>query len=251
MATYQIPQFLDSGDKILGPLNVRQFGYALGGGFIGILVYTVTQNLLPGIGNYAFIPAIPFLIVAAYLALGKYNGRDTEVYVLKIVLYLIKPRIMKFAKVPDVSDLNNQQSKVTFTNILNEFNKRVANSKEAEENILTAFSTKDSRQKAVEIRKLGTILDTSLRNSLTQTLILENRKLKSQNEINKILQKPSEIPYSPSPLINAESNPNLLSEASARSKFTNFFDKDELHANSHRTATKTSKLENLKQKYNI
>ncbi len=247
MATYQIPQFLDSGDKILGPLNVRQFGYALGGGFLGILVFTVTQTLAPTIGNYAFIPVIPVIAVAAYLALGKYNGRDTEVYVLKVILYFMKPRVMKFAKIPDVADLNSELSKYTFTNIQNEWNKRVQNSKEAETNILTAFRTQGSIDKAKKIRELGTRLDSSLRNTLTETLILENKKRKQQNDIDKILQKPSETPYSPSPLISKET----IEPKNAGYKSTNFFSKEDLHANPSRKQTKTSKLSKLKDKYNL
>jgi hypothetical protein len=241
MASYQIPQFLDSGDKILGPLNVRQFGYALGGGFLSVLVFTSAQSILPGIGNYAVIPLIPIVALTAYLGIGKYNGRDTEVYVLKMILYLVKPRIMKFTKIPDINELNSQKSKLTYSNILTEWNKRIALSKEAETNILTAFSSKDSQEKAKRIRNLGVTIDQSLRNSLTETVILENKKQRAQNKINQILQKPGISKYTPNPILE---NPNI--EESVRlSKLSNedFFKEPITPTN--------NKLSDLKKKFQV
>ncbi|NJK71387.1 MAG: PrgI family protein [Thermales bacterium] len=224
--------------KILGPLNVRQFAYALGGGFLGIMIFTVTQSLSPGIGNYAFIPVIPVIGLTAYLALGKYNGRDTEVYVLKMILYYIKPRLMKFAKIPDFVDLNAEFSKLTYNNILNEWNKRTQLSKEAETNILSAFRSKDSQAKAKKIRELGITVDRNIRNTLEQTFELESKKENTQSKINTILNKPNITKYSPTPLINETQTKDSYQPA-------NFFSNS---SNKKTNKPSVNKLSELKKK---
>jgi hypothetical protein len=167
MASYQIPQFLDSGDKILGPLNMRQFGYALAGFFICVLVFTVTQSTIPGIGNYALVPCIPIVGITAYLALGRYNGRDSEIYVLKYILYALKPRQMVYTRVPETTDLDEKLGQLTADNIQKEWNARVAKQKQIETNNYTDFNTQETTLRAKRIRELGYNLDTSLYNTLT------------------------------------------------------------------------------------
>ena len=127
MPVYQIPQFLDSGDKILGPMNVRQFGYALAGGALSFVVYAIVGGLIPGLGIFAFLPSTPIMGLFAFLALGKYNGRDSEIYVLKFILFLQKPKQYKFRRGADaMAELDRKASKLTYENILAEWNKRVA-----------------------------------------------------------------------------------------------------------------------------
>ncbi len=166
MASYQIPQFLDSGDKILGPLNVRQFAYAMGGGFISVLIFTVTSSLVQGLGNYAIIPAIPILGLSAYLALGKYNGRDSEVYVLKSIIYLLKPRIMKFSRIIDVSDLDSRLSELTVTNIEKKWAEAASKAHNLEGNEYATFEMETSKLKAQKLRTIGSTLDLGQRNAL-------------------------------------------------------------------------------------
>lgn len=121
MASYQVPQFLDSGEKILGPMNIRQLGYFLFGFGLCTLLYSIFQSLFVGIGIYASIPTLPVLALFAYLALGKYNGRDSEVYVFKMVIYYTKPRLMKFKRLPDFSDIDSRAKEYTFDKISSKF----------------------------------------------------------------------------------------------------------------------------------
>jgi hypothetical protein len=166
MASYQIPQFLDSGDKIFGPLNIRQFGYMLGGGFAGFLIYTVTQALIPGIATYAIIPAIPVFALTAYLALGKYNGRDSEIYIFKSVIYLLKPRTLVFRRVVDNSDLDAKLSSLTVSNIEKQWAAAATKSKKLEDNKYSSFEMEDVRSKARQLRSIGSSLDLGQRNAL-------------------------------------------------------------------------------------
>lgn len=168
MASYQIPQFLDSGDKIIGPLNMRQFGYALGGFMICSLIFTTAQSLLPGIGNYAIIACLPIAGLAGYLALGKFNGRDSEIYVLKYFLYNNKPKQMVYARVPEVTDLNLKLADWSSDKISKRWSENLAKKKAGEANEYLGFGDEKTDQKIRQIRQLGENVDLSLVNSLAE-----------------------------------------------------------------------------------
>ena len=66
---YQVPQFIEVEDKIVGPLTLKQFIYIAGG--IGLCV--VCFAYLPMI--FAVMLSIPIVIFAAALAFYKVNGK--------------------------------------------------------------------------------------------------------------------------------------------------------------------------------
>ena len=155
MASYQIPQFLDSGEKIFLMMNVRQFAYALFGFFATLIIYLVIQNSVPGIGWYAIIPAIPVILISLYLSMGRYNGRDSEIYVLKLFIYLFKPRIMKYQRQPDYSEVNRKMAELTPEKVLARWNKE--NNQQTQQNTdqVLIFEAADAKSKADQIRKLS------------------------------------------------------------------------------------------------
>jgi hypothetical protein len=67
---YQVPQFIEVEDKIIGPLTLRQFIYLAGGG--GIVV--ICLLLLPFV--IGVLIAIPVGALAAALAFYKVNGKS-------------------------------------------------------------------------------------------------------------------------------------------------------------------------------
>lgn len=168
MASYHIPQFLDSGDKILGPLNMRQFGYALGGFMICTLIFNLTQALVPGIGNYAIIPCIPLAALSGYLALGKYNGRDSEIYILKFIIFNSKPKTMVYARVPDIADLGSRAAEWTYEAISKRWKVAVEKELARQQNDALTFNERDAIEKAKKIREIGGSIDLSLTNTLTE-----------------------------------------------------------------------------------
>ena len=61
---YQVPQFIDIEDKIIGPLTIRQFFYLLGGAAIIFIMYIFLQLwvvIILGIPVAAFSLALAFL----------------------------------------------------------------------------------------------------------------------------------------------------------------------------------------------
>lgn len=154
MPVYQVPQFLDSGDKILGPLNVRQFAYALGGFFLSFVVFTIINSLAP-LGVFSLLLVSPIAGLAAYLALGKYNGRDSEVYVLKYFLFIKKPRNLIFKRQPNIEDLKIRERSLSTEGIITEWNKRLATSQGSDK----TFRQVSAEDKIRQIKELGQNID--------------------------------------------------------------------------------------------
>ncbi len=66
---YQVPQFIEFENKLIGPLSFRQFAYILGGLGGSYLIYTFL-GIIPGL-----LLIIPLIATSAALAFIKVNGR--------------------------------------------------------------------------------------------------------------------------------------------------------------------------------
>ena len=61
---FQVPQFIETEDKIIGPLSLRQFIYVGAGGGLSALLYFVAQTWLWALGSiFIFAIAIAFAFV--------------------------------------------------------------------------------------------------------------------------------------------------------------------------------------------
>jgi hypothetical protein len=67
---YQVPQFIEVEDKVVGPLTIKQFIYLAGGGGICVVLFA----LLPII--FAVLLSIPFAGLAVALSFYKVNGKS-------------------------------------------------------------------------------------------------------------------------------------------------------------------------------
>lgn len=67
---FQVPQFLDVEDKIIGPLTIKQFLYLIGGFGMGYLSF----HFIPWI-VISIIPAAGFVALGAALAFYKINKK--------------------------------------------------------------------------------------------------------------------------------------------------------------------------------
>lgn len=185
MPSYQIPQFLDSGDKIFLGMNVRQFAYALVGFFICVIVFNL---FFPAIGNYAFVPIAPIAALALYISLGKFNGRDSEVYIFKGIIYFTKPRKHKYARDMDMTDINYQLSQLTYE-VKNKAMLGTLTAQNAVTNDpLAAFRTQDSMQKANRIKQLGKHIDNQFVNT-AKTVVSKEIKIQRHRELLNELDK--------------------------------------------------------------
>lgn len=83
---FQVPQFIETEDKIVGPLTLRQFLYIGAAGLLSFLLFFVLKIWL-----WFMITAV-FGTLASALAFIKYNGRPMHVIILSALKYLWQPR---------------------------------------------------------------------------------------------------------------------------------------------------------------
>lgn len=91
---YQIPQFIEVEDKIIGPLTIKQFLYLAGGAGMGFIAY----SLLPVIISIFVILGIAGLSLA--LAFYKVNNKNFVEFLEAMFLYYTKERLYIWKKVP-------------------------------------------------------------------------------------------------------------------------------------------------------
>ena len=86
MATYKVIQDIEAEDKLLGPLTLKQFIYAI--------IVVVAGFIAFKLGTVKWYLALPFLPPMAFFGiLAAPLGRDqpTEVWVLAKIRYFFKP----------------------------------------------------------------------------------------------------------------------------------------------------------------
>lgn len=88
MAVYKVIQDIEAEDKLLGPLTLKQFIFAvISIGFVFAAFMAATK-----IKIYAAIPFIPFIVVPAILAAPLSRDQPTDVWLAAQIRFYIKPR---------------------------------------------------------------------------------------------------------------------------------------------------------------
>ncbi len=87
MRQYQVPQFIDIEDKIIGPLTIRQFVYLVGGGAIVVMAY-YTLNFF-----FFILVAAPVAMLALALAFYTVNGIPFRKVLFNAITYFTKPHL--------------------------------------------------------------------------------------------------------------------------------------------------------------
>lgn len=91
---YQVPQFIELEDRIIGPLTLKQFLYLA---FAGALLFVFWFL-------FAFyiwiIIAVPIMALAATFAFLKINDRPFVYFFLSLLRYLAKPKLYIFSSAP-------------------------------------------------------------------------------------------------------------------------------------------------------
>ena len=89
MATYKVIQDIEAEDKLLGPLTLKQFIFAvIAVAFAGMAFITVTK-----VGNpLVAIPFLPFIVIFGFLAAPIGRDQPTEVWLAARLRFLFVPR---------------------------------------------------------------------------------------------------------------------------------------------------------------
>ncbi len=93
MLQYNIPQFIDSEDKIIGPVTIRQMAYlAIGTVIIGFLWMYKPNTII------FFLMAVPIGLIFLAFAFFKINGLNFEVMLANIFSFITKPTLMLWSR---------------------------------------------------------------------------------------------------------------------------------------------------------
>lgn len=121
---FNIPQFIDKEDKLVGPLTAKQLGWLGGAGAVLILFWAVLDT-------GAFILAsMPVLAIFAALAFYRPNGESLISFIASAVNFTLKPKMYIWSRLPEIiksKKASHQKVKI----IQNE--KRVVNENKIEE----------------------------------------------------------------------------------------------------------------------
>ncbi len=91
---FQVPQFINIEDKILGPFSIKQFVYIVGGIGMGYIAY----NFLPF--YLAILIIAPIAGLAAALAFYKPNGKPFIFMLQAAIAYALSNRLYLWKRVP-------------------------------------------------------------------------------------------------------------------------------------------------------
>jgi hypothetical protein len=89
MATYKVPQDVEAEDKLIGPLSLKQFIFAIL--FFASMYLTYLFTKMPPQPVFGII-GLPFLIVFGVLAFYQRKDQPVEVYLLAWLNYHLKPK---------------------------------------------------------------------------------------------------------------------------------------------------------------
>lgn len=148
---YQVPQFIETEDKIIGPLTLKQFLYfAAGAGIIFVLFFFLKFFLW-------FIIAIIIGIVAAALAFIKINGRPLPKILMAAIGFYVKPRMYLWQRAQQSAErIETEEEKSAVQNLLQKITTSREPVQKREKMIRpqTFAQPKDSRGKYEVLRKI-------------------------------------------------------------------------------------------------
>lgn len=90
---FEVPQFIEVEDKIVGPLTWKQFVYLAGGAGILIIVYFVADSIL-----ILMLVGTPIAALAGFLAFHQINNRPFSVFLESFINYITKSKLYLWRK---------------------------------------------------------------------------------------------------------------------------------------------------------
>lgn len=90
---FQLPQFIETETKLVGPLTLRQFLWVAGGAAVLFLLFMTLQLSL-----LFFVFALPLAAVFLALAFLKVEGMPLINYIAYLLSYLLNPKRYIFKK---------------------------------------------------------------------------------------------------------------------------------------------------------
>src|SRR5665647_3789039 len=92
---FNIPQFIDKEDKLVGPLTARQLGWLIGGAVVAFVFWTFLDKTV-----FIFV-AIVIAAIACALAFYQPNGQPLVNFVLSSFSFLSSPKMYIWKRVAE------------------------------------------------------------------------------------------------------------------------------------------------------
>lgn len=92
---FNIPQFIDKEDKIVGPLTAKQLGWMFAGGTILLILYGILD--MAGF----IVAAIPVCALTGALAFYHPNGQPLIGFILSSISFLFHPKMYVWRRTPE------------------------------------------------------------------------------------------------------------------------------------------------------
>lgn len=90
---FQVPQFIETENKVVGPFTIKQFVWLGGGGALAfVLFYTITNLTL------LVVLLLPIAAASVALAFVKVDGIPLPQFLYMAIYYLFKPKKYTFNK---------------------------------------------------------------------------------------------------------------------------------------------------------
>lgn len=90
MAQFQVPQFIETEDKVVGPLTWRQFAYIAAAGALSVLLFLVLKPLI------WFMLTLIVAAIAIPLAFVPVNGRPMIIFLRALFDSIWRPKVYVF-----------------------------------------------------------------------------------------------------------------------------------------------------------
>lgn len=102
---FQVPQFIDTEDKIFGPLSFKEFSYIAGGCGLAYILYRFIPSFL-----IAIIFIAPVLTFAAMLAFYRPNNKPFIEMVQSAMLFSLGSKIYRWKREKKIVPINEMRS---------------------------------------------------------------------------------------------------------------------------------------------
>lgn len=106
---FNVPQFIDIEDKIVGPLTAKQLGWLVLGGIVLLVLYNFLDN-------QAFIISI-FIVGGIFGALAFYKpyGQPLITFIINSISFGFRPRVYIWRRLADTAKAHHQAAKTETT----------------------------------------------------------------------------------------------------------------------------------------
>ncbi|MEK7136029.1 MAG: PrgI family protein [Patescibacteria group bacterium] len=108
---FQVPQFIEIEDKIVGPFTFKQFLYLAGGIGLSFILYAFLPLMV------AIIPIIVVMALAISLTFFKINNRPFVFTLESAIFYFVRSKLYLWNKKPVKMTGGKKMAEVTTTNI--------------------------------------------------------------------------------------------------------------------------------------